>query len=164
MKELFLAVQALLLGLPGTAGKPLIRKCTIWNQQFSNEAREIAFKYPAVFIEITDLVYADMTYNTQAIDNMTVRLHIGVKETDIEDLAIFDLRETIFTTLQGFSPTPYFGRLNRVAESPDYAHDNVLIWTQDYKTTGKDYNAAFNNKQVDTTSIPLLNLTITTAH
>lgn len=163
MKDLFKAMVALLLGLKDSNGMPIINKCTLFNAQFDNEKQESPFKFPAVFIEFTDVIYGDMTYNTQAITDMTVRLHIGCKVTDIEDLTIFDLKQTIYQALQGWT-SGYFGRLTRVAEGPDYAHDRVLVWTQDYKTTGKDYSAAFNAKQINTTIIPVLDLTITTAH
>ena len=164
MKDLYTAMVALLLALKDATGKPIVYKCGIFNAQFDNEKQETPFKFPAVFIEFTDVNYGDMTYNAQAITDMTVRLHIGYKMLDIDDLAIFDIKQAIYQALQGWTGTPYFGRLTRVAEQPDYAHDKVLVWTQDYKTTGKDYSAAFNTKQIDTTTIPLLDLTITTAH
>ena len=139
-----------------TAEVTAIKHIALYNNQFDRSNNddmakndERPFLYPCVFIEFLDIVYV---VNTGLLQDFTgiCRLYIGFKSYKFEDLDIFTIKQNLFKKLQGYQPSTSktLGKLIRVAETMDNNHNNVLVYIQDYKFSGRDADFSTNDALV----------------
>ena len=116
-----------------------IKNVALWNNQPANEPKENAFLYPAVFLEFMPTEYRPLLNGVQEYDQI-LRLHICFESYKDEDITILDLTQEVFKAVH-FWQNGYDTKLIRVAEEPNYDHDNVQDFMQDYAYLGKDFAA-----------------------
>jgi hypothetical protein len=138
MKELYLLLKARLLAING------INHVAMWNNQFENENNENAFLYPCVFIHFSNAVYSDISAGVQGLA-MEVVFHVGFEAYEDENLEVFDLKDLIHASIQGFSGGN-FDHFNRVLEELDVNHTNIQDYIMTYHVEGSDSVGHVNNK------------------
>lgn len=125
-----------------------LRFIALFNNQFTNEAREHAISKPAILIQYLDLLWKDQTNGIQQADAI-IRVHIGYHSIADDQYAAFDRDEAlkvdgycdlVHTALQGFSATG-LGAMSRIRTSMDESHDHVFVTMMDYACTIKDCSA-----------------------
>lgn len=134
-----------------------IKYVYLWNNQLANESKEIAFLYPAIFIEFMPSNYIDK--GKQAISQqyeMIVRLRICFEEYKQTDVQILTLVDSVWQKIHN-KRYGTFSSLLRRNEEQDYDHDNVQMYIQDYSTLGND-NQIENT--ITATLTPIINATI----
>lgn len=131
-----------------------IKHVALWNNQVERENEEIAFLYPAIFIEFMPSNYRDKgkLAISQEYD-MVVRLHVCFESYLDEDTSILTLLENVWQTVHN-KQYGTFGKLLRRNEEQNFDHPNVQIYIQDYATLGND-NQTENT--VTATLTPVLN-------
>ena len=128
-------------------GVPAVKHVRLFNNQYTNIAREKPFPFPAVFIQFLELDYTTRGDLTQ--DGLTrARLHIGYDSLKTEDLAVFDLLDDIHKALQGLELVNVFTPLDRVHEEQDVDHDIISVWLVDYAFKIRDFSGSRNSKLV----------------
>ena len=75
-----------------------------------------------------------------------MKIHVGLESIEKEELYVFDLLENIHTELQGFEVKGLFTALNRLSETQDINHDNVIVWSIDYESLLSDDSAHRSKK------------------
>jgi hypothetical protein len=140
-KDFFIAIRTRLLT------QTLIKFVQLWNNQTedlrSAENPSYSFPLPAVFVEfVPPADIQQLGDGAQIYDPLIVRLHVvheflnniddvnGMME---QDLDILNLKESVFATMQRFTPNMAVAFV-RVSETMDYNHNNVVEFIQDYKT------------------------------
>lgn len=115
-----------------------IKHVALWNNQIERENEELAFLYPAIFIEFLPSNYRDkgMAATRQEYD-LTVRLRICFEEYKNTDVAILTLVDTVWNTIHK-KQYDTFNQLLRRNEEQDFDHNNVQVYIQDYTTLGHD--------------------------
>lgn len=126
--------------------KGLIATFGHWNDQFSQIENEIAFRFPAVFLEFTDLDWKT-NVNTSLVNQSQQRsgqcefvLHIGIKnlakEADSfeQDVLIIDEIVSRINTLQGENFTP----ISVINEKDDNNKGNIRAWNVTFRTNVKE--------------------------
>jgi hypothetical protein len=116
-----------------------IKHVALWNNQIERENVEQAFLYPAVFIEFIPSEFKDELNKVQLIE-MTVRLHICFETYKDEDIAIFDLTQSVYSAIH-YNQYGNWDKVKRRNEEQNFDHPNVQIFIQDYETRGRDYDA-----------------------
>lgn len=116
---------------------PAIKSVRLWNNQPNREMVENAFLYPIVFLQFSPIEFRELSKGVQQFD-MTVTTHLGFESYKDEDTYVLDLKQQLYAVVQRFR-NEYFSRLQRVAERPNFDHDNIQIYETDYLTTGKDF-------------------------
>ena len=138
-----------------------IKYVRLFNNQFirSNGAKpdQQGFRYPCVFIEFRDPTFSDLSQGVQAFDTV-IRLHLGFESYKDEDIEVLQLKQDLYKAVQLFQQD-YHSKLTRITQSQDFNHNNIQIYTTDYKVHGKDYTATPNY----TTTNPALVVSATTA-
>lgn len=131
-----------------------IKHVALWNNQIERESEEIAFLYPAIFIEFMPSNYRDKgkLAISQEYD-MVVRLHVCFESYLDEDTSILTLLENVWQTVHN-KQYGTFGKLLRRNEEQNFDHPNIQIYIQDYATLGND-NQTQNT--VTATLTPVLN-------
>lgn len=130
---------------------PEIETTGIWNNQFDNEAGEISFNFPAVFIEFAEIPWTSTNLNPSKVgsqgdvtkeqkgEGALITLHAGFSklEDETESFPTIDaLLEKIYFAIQGLGKDKdYYSPLLRVAERQDTDHNRVIDWQQDFMTT-----------------------------
>ena len=116
----------------------------VYNGQFEQiEAQEIySFPFPCAFIEIVSESEVEQLGNgVQIFDPLYVKIHIGHTfyngDNQEENLAIFDLKQTIFQALQKFEPDGAVAFI-RLSEEQDTDHTDVYHFIQTYTTNYVD--------------------------
>ena len=74
----------------------------LWNNQFERENVNVAFGYPAVFVEFVNITYEDLLNGVQRYE-MDVNIHIGFESYKTEDTAILTLKQNINAKLHTYS-------------------------------------------------------------
>lgn len=143
-----------------------LKYVALWNNQFDRESENVAFGYPCVFIEFTNVAYTDFL-NGQQKYNMNVNLHLGFESLKTEDTAILqlkqDLQAVVFQFQQGYET-----KMLRRSETPNYDHPNIQEYIITYSVSGKDYANNLPTTEVTatldlTTELVITNDTIKTA-
>lgn len=125
--------------------------CRIWNGQIYKEVdgKTYDFPKPALFVEIIpDIEYQPLGLQVSQAD-LGIRIHIVTESLDTgdgnfeQDLAIYDLRDKVISTLSGYLP-PACSAMMLTAETPDYEHTNIFHHTVDFvcnfiDSTGSPY-------------------------
>ena len=168
---LYNALKAKLLAIKDdqTVPETIVKTSGHWNSQFDLIEQEIPFKFPAVFIEFsnlewkTDVGIDQKNATQQARANCDVTLHIGTlsikDENDSfpEDLAIID---SIYDQINGFQDTVsnQFTPLKRTTETDDTNKDNLRHWTITFNTTL--HEKGYSGSQTDATEGGLVEIKI----
>lgn len=140
---------------------PKIKTVGLFNNQFESENKENAFLYPCVFIQFQPNDFKDLSMGVQQFE-MTITAHLGFESYKDEDVEILEIKQELYKVMQRFQDG-YFSMMTRVAERPNYNHDNIHVYETDYKVTGKDFTADTRNTKeksltpVVTTSVVNLN-------
>ena len=123
---------------------PEVNHIAKWNNQTNNEANEIPFDYPAVFIGFSSITWTEAAttpYNTNLAANqqtadITLTLYCAFWFKD-EESTSFELYEPIINKLymavNGLQSDD-FTPLQRVAEREDNNHGPVIVWEIDFMT------------------------------
>ncbi|MDQ3534628.1 MAG: hypothetical protein M3421_03275, partial [Bacteroidota bacterium] len=126
MKYLFEQIRDRLI-----AQVPALKTVDMFNSQYDrsnndNTEQNIQepFDYPACFISFENITWVGISSGVQDAQ-VTVRLHIGFTHL-VEFLPVFDLVQSIHLVLAGFGDS-YFTSLTRVAEKPNFDHNNVYV-------------------------------------
>lgn len=150
--------------------EPLLQYVQMYNNQIFDEESGQLYDYPkpAVLIEFeSPTIIQQLGNGSQLYDELLVKLHIvdnfmnytgddGIEELNLE---IFDRRDRVFTSVQGFEPTNCAAMV-RVNEQQDYDHTQIYHYTQTYKT---NYVDTLMDRPVNGQIInPPLDATITT--
>lgn len=121
-----------------------IKTVLLDNSQFEDATANISTKtpllYPAVLISFQDISYRTDTKNIQR-GSMTVRVRLGCKSLNNEDLTIFDVRDLVQEKLQGYNEIDLFEKLLRVSEAQDTEHGILNIWEMNYSCEFTDLTA-----------------------
>ena len=128
---------------------PELKTIDMFNNQFERSNNDRAqdnnqepFSYPACFISFENISWTGISSGVQDAA-LTVRLHIGYLNL-IEFIPVFDLVQSIHLALQGYGDV-IFNALTRVAERPNYDHNNVYVYEVDYTTRFRD-TSTYNRK------------------
>lgn len=120
----------------------------LWNNQLNNEDQEKPFRFPALFIEFTDVEYRSEAYGIQKADiNFTV--HCAFSQL-VKDMDLLDVVESVAVALHNHSGE-YFSDITRVRVIQDDDHDRVSDWQIEFTCTMTDCSTAKVNKLVQTT-------------
>lgn len=122
----------------------------IWNNQFDNEAEEISFNFPAVFVEFADIPWISTNQHPsrsgsqgniakeQKAPGTLITLHIGFSELKDETKSFPDIDailDTVYFKIQGLGANKdFYSALLRVAERQDTDHNRVIDWQMDFST------------------------------
>lgn len=128
---LYSGLKARLLAVTG------VNYVGLWNNQPKHEKEEHPLILPAVYIEFLPSNYQDFLQGVQKYD-MVVRLHICFTTLKDVDTDIWTLQRDIAIAMR-YAQYSYFNKLSLVSKEQNFDHDNVQDYTQDYKTSGKDY-------------------------
>lgn len=116
----------------------------LFNDQFNQEKKETAFRFPATFVELTSIDYRSETNGSQKID-LEFAIIVGFHALR-DTLDILDIIQEISLSLHGFAGD-YFSNISRIRSTPDGFHDNVTVWKIFFKTTLTD-ELTFNPRQL----------------
>jgi len=119
---------------------PEITLCQMWNNQILNEGEEAEVLFPVVYIELSDIVWKNLSKGCQRGEVMiTIRVVIEKYEDDNRDH--LDLVDKVYKSLQLHSQ-PEYSSLIRLAERQDVDHGNCIVWEIDFKTELTDVTAS----------------------
>lgn len=148
MKEIFLALQTYLLGrLASTDPLMNVTYIRLWNNQvqYAKDAIDETYPYPAIFIDFPEEIeWKQIGNGVQTVDPLMIRLHIVHDFYDAQDgtmgqdLAILELAQKVYTSLQEWMPNIPLGVFVRVMEVQDKDHPNLYHFIQTYQTTWID--------------------------
>lgn len=125
-----------------------IQTVELWNNQLTNEDREKAFNYPAVFIEFSEILWTSTNLTPTRLssegnvskqqkgDGALIIVHTAFSQIENETISfpiISPIIDKVYFAIQGLNGT-FFGPLLRVAERQDTDHDRVIDWQMDFKT------------------------------
>lgn len=133
----------------------IVHKVDLYNNQFEHEPEEKPFKYPAIFIEFSDIQYFDGTSGVQKCE-LEMTLHCGFHSL-VDTINFLDTIQLISQSIHNFSGD-YFSPFIRISENMDVNHDNVTVWQIVFKCTMTDENSIVTRNQILTT-IDTLELT-----
>ena len=138
-KEIFSAIKTTLLN------KTKINSVKLFNSQFSNLGDEDVISFPSVLVEFSLIDYISELEGFQKGD-FNVRLHVGFQTLKTDDLSILDLLETINFEVSGIVFEVDISGFSRLSERQDVDHDNLIVWTLDFKVSAIDKSAQRNNR------------------
>jgi len=104
----------------------------LWNNQIGNEQIEKPFRFPALFIEFTDIPYRSEGYGSQKID-LGFSVHCVFSQL-IQDLDMLDVVNQVGLTLHGFA-LDYSTNITRVSEVQDVDRDRLTDWVINFVCT-----------------------------
>lgn len=126
---------------------PQIRTFGFWNNQFDHEPEEIAFNFPAVFLEFSTIPWTASqvqigktlsrgnVVKQQKGDGIVVVLHIGftpLKDVDLSfELDLDPVLDCVYFAVQGLNGD-FFSPMLRNAERQDIDHGRVIDWQMDF--------------------------------
>lgn len=135
MKELYQLIRARIEG-----SCPSIKHVRLFNNQFScmENQEQIPFPFPCVFIEFAnDIAWIQQGNGVQFAQDLQITLHIGHEfyngADQEENLIIFDIRNEVFTAMQGFTGAGITNMV-RVSERVSTDYTNIYIFQQNYNT------------------------------
>lgn len=145
---------------------PSIKWVRLFNNQFvrSNDDNpsknvEEAFPYPCVFIEFPGDNEPDSSgYGAKRL-NVFVRLHIGFESYAFEDLVMFDIAAEVQQAVENWNTTG-LTPLVYLAQRMDYDHDNVYIYTLEFRTQFSDETAYVKRNEISAPDDTALDLNV----
>lgn len=123
-----------------------VKYVNTWNNQVEllradSDNKSIAFRCPAVFVEIMPNSISVLGNGNQLYDPLDVRLHIVHRQDKSinmdENLDVEDVRQEVYAAIHKWfcSQTSGFFRIN---EERDYDHNNVYHLMMDFRTAYVD--------------------------
>lgn len=112
-------------------GALLFKHSALWNNQPDNEKTEKPHRYPALFIEFSDIVYRSENYGVQKID-LGFNVHCVFSQL-VEDLDLLDLVSSVGVALHGYK-LDYCSNIVRTAEIQDIDRDRLTDWVIGFRT------------------------------
>ncbi len=109
----------------------LFKHSALWNNQPDNEQKEKAHRYPALFIEFSDIVYRSENYGVQKID-LGFSVHCIFSQL-VEDLDLLDLVSAVGVALHGYK-LDYCSNIVRTMELQDTDRDRLTDWVVGFRT------------------------------
>lgn len=134
----------------------------LYNDQFANKELEKTFKYPAILIQFSDIIWTTESQGIQK-GELLLRFHIGQKiMADTKAGAKFQAKgltrlaylEEVHKVLQNFTGE-CFSKLDRIATLPDTAHTNQIVDIMEYTTVLIDASADIKRDLVDAAPVEL---------
>jgi hypothetical protein len=124
---------------------PQLADVRAWNNQLERSngvghegRKENAFNYPIVFLEFDAFNFENYSMQVQRF-KLHTKTHLAVKSFETDDMSVFQMKEQLFSIMQGFQFTgDYFTRLVRIEEQKNYNHDDVTEFITTYECGGKD--------------------------
>ena len=115
-----------------------------WNNQTNDEANELPFDFPAVFIGFSSIAWTESAatpYNTnlaanQQTANVTITLYCAFwhKDEETQSFEVYEpILNNIYQSVSGLQ-ADFFTPLQRVAEREDNNHGPVIVWEIDFTT------------------------------
>ena len=151
MIEVFNATKAAL------QAQPIFKHVALFRNQVRHiiEGDEIPFRCPACLIEFVDVTYDTNADRTQT-GNGILRIYLTEFDLVKADEDFFNLRDTVFTTLQELRDEEKFTRLMRIRENPDPEFEAFSVWTIDFAVSWAD-----NGGQATRVPVTVNTLTLT---
>lgn len=118
---------------------PLIKQVGVWNNQYAYEDQYPAFKFPHVFVEFVSLPWESTGGKLQQASAI-VRLHIGSRSLNHENLDHFNLLDVINYWMSGFNGTN-FGTFTRISTDVDNNFDELVAHVVTYRVRVADTSA-----------------------
>ena len=142
------------------ADVPEIQTVELWNSQVGAalEDKEFPIVTPAVYFEVIDqILYTDRTDKPNSQQGkFTLRLNIVVEslvENEFNDSGtdwdVFDTKQDVFKSVQGFKTSVSQEDLNRIDEELDTDHNGLYVFAQDYSADIIDEDAVPETVPVD---------------
>ena len=131
---------------------PAIGTLTRFNNQFEQMEESQVLELPAVLIEIAETSWAN-TSKFQQSGTAIVRIHIGQElygdftdgsEFESKALSTFDLPQSIYLALQGFSGS-CFSSMTRINSFIDSSYDHLTVDQIEFTTSISDRSADPDN-------------------
>lgn len=110
-----------------------------WNEQWAYEKQNPALAFPCVFVEITTIPWEQLGKQVQQA-NALVRLHIGSRSLNDENVDHLDLIESLNYVMTGFQGTN-FGSWTRISTDLDHNHDSLVAHVISYRVRIRDNTA-----------------------
>ena len=145
--------RALLLAIQTKLGTdvPEVLFIHMWNNQVERLKEEneegistYLFRIPATLIEfVSPMEIQQLGNGVQLYDPLIIRIHFLHNLLDAGDgtmeqnLEVFDLKNKVYKSLQGFEPTGAVAFV-RVAEEQEYDHPNLYHFMMDFQTNFVD--------------------------
>ena len=112
-----------------------IKHIALWNSQIDNEQTEKPFRFPALFLEFTNIDFRSETSGVQKCD-LEFTIHCCFSQL-IDDIDLLDTFQNVASALHLYSDD-YFSAITRVSEQMDPDHDRVIDWTITFVCTLTD--------------------------
>jgi hypothetical protein len=137
---------------------PEIKSVRLWNNQPNRESEENAYLFPIVFLQFSPDAFTELSQGVQQA-NITVTTHLGFESYKDEDTYILTLKQSLYAAVQRFRDGN-FSKLLRIAERPNFDHNNIQIYETDYLTVGKDFTVDLR-PSTQVTAVSAITATIT---
>lgn len=102
-----------------------IKHIALWNSQIDNEQTEKPFRFPALFLEFTNMDFRSETSGVQKCDLEFV-IHCCFSQL-VDDIDLLDTVQNVALALHLHSGD-YFSAITRIEEQMDSDHDRVIDW------------------------------------
>lgn len=123
---------------------PEVNHVAKWNNQTNNEANELPFDFPAVFIGFSSITWTEAAttpYNTNLAANqqsadVTLTLYAcfwSMHEESVSFEEYEPIVNKLYMAINGLQSDD-FTPLQRVAEREDNNHPSVIVWEIDFRT------------------------------
>jgi len=146
---LFEAIVAQIATIKDSNNVQKYKTIGVWNDQvkaLQDKGDESVIDSPACFIEYENVIPEQLGNGFQIFNPLRVILHIVHYQLDTgsgtmdENKDIYLLADEIFKKMQMFKPSGA-GSFIRTSEKPDYNHNNIYHWIQEYTTNYIDSGA-----------------------
>lgn len=153
-KEIYIALKQEI-----ESNLPKLKKVALFNNQFENESVENPFEYPCCFLQFSPVNFKDLTMGVQQVE-ITLTTHLGFESYKDEDVDVLDLKQELYKVVQRFQYlNGNMSMFTRIAERPNYDHNNIQVYETDYKFTVKDFTADIRPTKT-VTATPVITATV----
>jgi hypothetical protein len=131
----------------------------VWNNQLDDD--EQAYSLPACFIEIENNADSIQLGGGFQLYEVVVNFHIihenynNVYDNTSQDLIIYDLKQKVYESIQGFEPTGCVAFV-KINEVQDDNHTNLVHYQMAFQTNIVDSTKEKYNKLLTTTPTTLI--------
>lgn len=114
-----------------------------FNDQYNNEKRSQPIDHPSILIQMIPSNFRDVGAGLGLQDyDLDVTLHIASVDFDKDGEDVGQFTDLVYVAAHRFVPSDKaYGKLLRIAEEPDYDHDQVNINKVTFSVHVKDYSA-----------------------
>lgn len=145
LKDFYNAIQTRLGSLVTPSTIPdadpiqVIKQKGYWNEQWAFEKENKALVFPCVFVEFTSFPFEQLGNKVQQA-NAVIKLHVGSRCMDYENLNHLDLVEAVNVVMTGFQGEN-FGTWTRTGLDIDHNHDSLIAHVLTYRVRIQDNTA-----------------------